>query len=102
MPALAFRLNDRGLLRPGYAADVVLFDPKTVTDKATFEQPHQYSKGMAYITVNGTLVMDKEKMTGSTPGGPLYGPGWDGAKKNPATTQESPMPSESSPTTQPR
>jgi N-acyl-D-amino-acid deacylase len=89
MPALAFRLNDRGLLRPGYAADLVLFDPKTVTDKATFEQPHQYSQGMAYITVNGKLVMDQAKMTGSTPGGPLYGPGWDGTKKKPATTQES-------------
>ena len=89
MPALAFRLNNRGSLRPGYAADVVLFDPKTVTDKATFEKPHQYSEGMSHILVNGRVVMEGGKMTGATPGGPLYGPGWDGKKKRPATTQES-------------
>ncbi len=78
MPALAFRLNDRGLLRPGYAADVVVFDPKTVTDKATFEKPHQYSEGFTHIIVNGEMVMEEGKMTGATPGGPLHGPGWDG------------------------
>lgn len=96
MPALAFRLNDRGLLRPGYAADVVIFDPKTVTDKATFQQPHQYSEGFTHIIVNGEVVMEGGNMTGATPGGPLYGPGWDGKIKQPVTTAES------SPTTQPR
>ncbi|HEV2293616.1 MAG TPA: D-aminoacylase [Tepidisphaeraceae bacterium] len=83
MPALAFRFNDRGLLRPGYAADVVLFDPNTVTDKATFEQPHQYAEGFTHVIVNGQVVMEAGKMTGATPGGPLYGPGWDGKSKMP-------------------
>jgi N-acyl-D-amino-acid deacylase len=89
MPALAFRFTDRGLLRPGYAADVVVFDPKTVTDKATFEQPHQYSEGVSHVIVNGKVVMDGGTMTGAMPGGPVYGPGWDGSVKKPATTTES-------------
>jgi N-acyl-D-amino-acid deacylase len=89
-------MKDRGLLRPGYAADVVVFDPKTVTDKATFEQPHQYSEGISHVIVNGKLVMDNGKMTGELSGGPLYGPGWDGTVKKRATTTES------APTTQPR
>jgi len=87
MPALAFRFKDRGLLREGYAADVVVFDAKTVTDKATFEQPHQYSEGFAYIIVNGRTVFEDGTMTGTFSGGPIYGPAWDGVVKKPAATE---------------
>ena len=67
-PATAFEFKDRGLLRPGYAADLVLFDPQTVADRATFEQPHQYPVGIVGVYVNGVLVFDGEKMTGAKPG----------------------------------
>jgi N-acyl-D-amino-acid deacylase len=95
MPATAFRMNGRGLLKTGYAADVVVFDPKTVTDKATFEKPHQYSEGFTQVIVNGVLVLDGGKMTEAMPGGPIYGPGWDGVVKKRATTDKS------APTTRP-
>ena len=74
-PATAFRFSDRGLLREGYRADVTIFDPEHVTDKATFDQPHQYSEGIEDVIVNGKLVMENEKMTGTLPGTPVYGPG---------------------------
>ena len=74
-PATAFRFADRGLLREGYRADVTIFDPEHVTDKATFDQPHQYSEGIEDVIVNGKLVMENEKMTGTLPGTPVYGPG---------------------------
>ncbi|MGB7161262.1 MAG: D-aminoacylase [Tepidisphaeraceae bacterium] len=96
MPALAFRFADRGLLRDGYAADLTVFDPKTVTDKATFERPHQYSEGVAYVIVNGRVVMEDGKMTGTLSGGPIYGPGWDGTVKTPATTRDAPTTSPAS------
>jgi len=92
MPATAFRMNGRGLLRAGYAADVVVFDPKTVTDKATFDKPHQYSEGFTQVIVNGQVVLDGGKMTGDMPGGPIYGPGWDGVIKKRATTEPATRP----------
>jgi N-acyl-D-amino-acid deacylase len=74
--AEAAGLSDRGILRPGMAADVVVFDPETVASKATFENPNQYSVGFRYIAVNGVLVVDEGKHTGAKPGVPLRGPGY--------------------------
>jgi N-acyl-D-aspartate/D-glutamate deacylase len=68
-------LSDRGLLRPGMAADITIFDPATVTDKATFENPLQYSVGIEYVIVNGTVVLNKGEHTGAKPGQVLYGRG---------------------------
>lgn len=75
MPALAFRFNDRGLLREGFVADVVVFNPDTVIDKATFEKPHAYPDGIDYVIVHGQLVIDNGELTGKLPGKPVYGPG---------------------------
>jgi N-acyl-D-amino-acid deacylase len=74
--AEAAGLSDRGILRPGLAADVVVFDPETVASKATFENPNQYSVGFRYVAVNGVLVVDEGKHTGARPGVPLRGPGY--------------------------
>ena len=78
LPAQRVGLNDRGILRPGMAADVVVFDPNTVLDRATFEDPHQYSEGMRYVLVNGELVLDDGAITDRRPGRGLRGPGWQG------------------------
>ena len=75
LPAQITGLTDRGLLRPGMAADVVVFDPKTVSDKATFEEPMQYAVGVPYVIVNGTVVIDKGEHTHAHPGRVLYGRG---------------------------
>lgn len=66
---------DRGLLRPGLAADVTIFNPATVIDNATFEKPHQYPTGIEYVIVNGRVVLEKGRHTGARPGVILYGPG---------------------------
>lgn len=80
--AVATRLSirDRGLLRPGNYADIVLFDPRTVADRATFENPHQISAGLPYVLVNGTVVVDNGKHTGAKPGRALRGPGYQSTK----------------------
>ncbi|GAB3033829.1 N-acyl-D-amino-acid deacylase family protein [Spirosoma pulveris] len=75
LPAQRFRLQDRGLLRPGYAADIVLFDEKTVSDKATYDQPHAYTTGISWVLVNGTPVVENNQYTGKRPGQLLLGPG---------------------------
>jgi N-acyl-D-amino-acid deacylase len=75
LPATAFRFADRGLVREGCVADLVVFDPATVSDKATFEKPHAYSVGMVHVLVNGMPVLENAKMTSAMPGRPLYGPG---------------------------
>jgi N-acyl-D-amino-acid deacylase len=67
-PAQRLRLNDRGILRPGLKADVVVFDPATVRDMATFEKPHQYPVGFSSVIVNGELVFDGKAMTSARPG----------------------------------
>jgi N-acyl-D-aspartate/D-glutamate deacylase len=69
------RLYDRGLLRPGMWADVAVFDPETIADKATYESPYQYAVGVRYVIVNGKVVIDDGKHTGARPGAILYGPG---------------------------
>src|SRR5947207_11332664 len=79
MTALAAQrvgLADRGLLKAGMAADITVFDPATVTDKATFEQPHQPSVGFAYVFVNGQKVLNHGKLTAARPGRGLRGPGY--------------------------
>lgn len=69
-------LRDRGVLRPGTFADVVIFDPEKVIDRATFENPHQYSEGIRYVIVNGQIVLENGKHTGKFPGKALRGPGY--------------------------
>jgi dihydroorotase/N-acyl-D-amino-acid deacylase len=76
LPAQRMRLTDRGLLRVGMAADIVVFDPATIQDVATFENPNQLSRGMDYVLVNGVPVIDEGKMTGAKPGKVLRGPGY--------------------------
>jgi len=76
LPAQTFGLRDRGQIREGFAADLVIFDPATVTDKATFEQPHQYAEGFSFVIVNGNVVFDNQKLTGAMPGQPLFGNGY--------------------------
>ena len=75
LPAQKFQLKDRGLLREGYAADIVIFDEKEVKDVSTFEKPHAYSKGFHFVIVNGVLTVDNEKHLGVRAGQALYGQG---------------------------
>jgi N-acyl-D-aspartate/D-glutamate deacylase len=75
LPAQRMRLADRGVLKAGAWADVVIFDPATVRDLATFEHPNQLSQGMEYVLVNGVAVIDQGKMTGALPGKVLRGAG---------------------------
>jgi len=75
LPAQTFSLHGRGLLKQGFAADIVIFDENTVADRATFENPHQYAAGFSAVIVNGVLVFDGSEMTGRMPGQALYGPG---------------------------
>jgi N-acyl-D-amino-acid deacylase len=74
--AEAAGLSDRGLVKPGFAADLAVFDPATVRSAATFESPNRYSEGFRYVAVNGVLVVDDGKITGKTPGRALRGPGY--------------------------
>lgn len=74
-PAQVTGLMDRGLLRPGMAADITIFDPKTVSDKATFQAPLQYPVEIPYVVVNGVVVIDQGQHTGAKPGRVLYGRG---------------------------
>ena len=75
LPAQTFNLKDRGLIREGFAADLVIFDENTISDKATFENPHQYAEGFSAVIVNGEVVFDGEKMTGKMSGQSLFGNG---------------------------
>ena len=75
-PAQRMRLTDRGVLKQGMWADIVVFDPNTIRDLATFDSPNQLSQGMEYVLVNGVPVIDQGKMTGALPGRVLRGPGF--------------------------
>jgi N-acyl-D-amino-acid deacylase len=75
LPAQTFSLRDRGLIREGFAADLVIFDDAKVMDKATFEAPHQYAEGILTVIVNGASVFSDGKLTGAMPGQALYGSG---------------------------
>ncbi|HZW94955.1 MAG TPA: D-aminoacylase [Candidatus Eremiobacteraceae bacterium] len=76
LPAQRLRLTDRGVLKAGMWADIVIFDPATVRDLATFDNPNQLSEGMEWVLVNGVPVIDGGKMTGMLPGKALRGPGY--------------------------
>jgi len=76
LPAVNLKLQGRGRLAPGYFADVVVFDPARVEDKATFEQPHQLAEGMVHVFVNGTQVLKSGEHTGARPGRFVKGPGF--------------------------
>ena len=68
LPASRLKLKDRGLLREGMAADLVLFDPRTVIDRSTFTEPEKLSEGIEKVYVSGVLVWDHDHATGSRPG----------------------------------
>lgn len=76
MSATTLRIARRGTLAPGYLADVVVFDPKSIEDRASFEQPHQFSTGVTDVLVNGVPVLRGGEPTGATPGRVVRGPGW--------------------------
>ncbi|MFZ0640021.1 MAG: D-aminoacylase [Candidatus Acidiferrales bacterium] len=78
LPAEREHLTGRGLLKPGFFADVTVFDPKTIIDKATYTDPNQMSVGVDYVFVNGQLEFEDRKLTGVTAGRALRGPGWHG------------------------
>lgn len=80
LPASHLKLKKRGLLKEGYAADIVIFDPTTISDHATFEKPHQYATGVKHVFVNGTQVLKNGEHTGAKPGQVVKGPGWAGKK----------------------
>ena len=76
LPASRMRLADRGLVRPGMAADLVAFDPLTVRERSTYEAPSAYSEGIPFVAVNGALVVDQGRVTDARPGRVLRGPGY--------------------------
>ena len=76
LPATNLKLDRRGALKMGHYADIVVFDPHTIQDHATFEKPHQYSTGVKHVFVNGVQVLNNGEHTGSTPGRVVRGPGY--------------------------
>jgi len=76
LPAQRMRLTDRGVLKQGMWADVVIFDPQSIRDVATFDNPNQLSQGMEFVLVNGVPVIENARMTGALPGKVLRGPGY--------------------------
>jgi N-acyl-D-amino-acid deacylase len=73
LPAQRLGLHDRGMLRPGMKADIAIFDPERVRDRATFADPHQYAEGVSFVIVNGAVVLDDGRMTEARPGRALLG-----------------------------
>ena len=78
LPATNLKLRRRGALQIGHYADIVVFDPATIMDHATFDQPHQYSTGVQHVFVNGVQVLKDGEHTGALPGRVVRGPGWTG------------------------
>jgi N-acyl-D-amino-acid deacylase len=76
LPAENLGIKERGRLAEGFFADVVVFDPATIQDHATFEKPHQYATGVKHVIVNGTQVLKDGEHTGATPGRVVRGPGY--------------------------
>ena len=77
LPASNLSITDRGALRPGFFADLAIFDPATIADRATFDRPNQYAVGMRHVFVNGTQVLAEGEHPGATPGRVVRGPGWN-------------------------
>ena len=76
LPAQTFGFRDRGLIREGFAADIVIFDESTIVDQATFDKPHQFPLGISYVIVNGAPVVENNEVTTARPGVALRGPGY--------------------------
>lgn len=76
LPAKAFGIEGRGVLREGAFADIVIFNPETILDKASFQKPHQYPEGIPYVIVNGEIVVEENRITDRRPGRVLRGPGY--------------------------
>ena len=74
LAAAQMGIRDRGLIRDRHIADLVVFNPATIADTATYERPHQYPTGIEYVVVNGVTVLDPKGLTGARPGRPVYGP----------------------------
>jgi N-acyl-D-amino-acid deacylase len=81
LPASNLRLRDRGALKPGYFADIVVFDPERIQDHATYQEPHKYATGVLHVFVNGVQVLRDGQHTGETPGQVVRGPGWRGPRR---------------------
>jgi N-acyl-D-amino-acid deacylase len=75
LPAQTFGFRDRGLIREGFAADLVIFDENTIIDQATFDKPQQFPSGISYVLVNGAPVIENNQLTTARPGAALFGPG---------------------------
>ena len=80
LPAANLKIRDRGTLKAGNFADVVLFDPAKIQDHATFDKPHQYATGVRHVFVNGMQVLKDGEPTGAAAGRVVRGPGWTGWK----------------------
>ena len=78
LPAKNTGIQDRGSIQLNNYADIIIFDPEEVNDKATFEKPHQYAVGMKHVFVNGEQVLKNGEHTGALPGQIVRGPGWRG------------------------
>lgn len=78
LPAANWKLKDRGCLQAGCYADIVVFDPATIADRATYDRPQQYATGVSEVFVNGVQVLRQGEHTGATPGRVVRGPGWTG------------------------
>ena len=76
LPAKVLSIKERGLIKEGYYADIVIFNEKTISDNATFQNPHQYSNGVEFVLVNGIVVVEGGNHTGAKPGKVLHGPGY--------------------------
>ena len=77
LPAENLKIDRRGMLKESFFADIVVFDPDTIQDHATFVEPHQYATGVAHVIVNGVQVIQEGEHTGATPGRVVRGPGWN-------------------------
>ncbi len=77
LPASNLRITDRGQLKPDFFADLAIFDPKRIADRATYEDSHLYAVGMRHVLVNGVPVLKDGEHTGATPGRFVRGPGWN-------------------------
>ena len=75
MPAENLKITQRGRLKPGYFADILVFKPEEIKDNATFDKPHQLAEGMQHVFVNGRQVVKAGKHTGALPGRVVKGPG---------------------------